>query len=150
MALNARVIGAHGIEAGRIHDVRARRLRGVAAAGSVAPLAADIPLGHGLRRDVEVHRVTAIARLTRCAVRRVRAPDARRDVPRRRQRNVVIAVLREVALLPFAAVDERDLILRKRQQRVGLGEIRNERVGMTLRIAYNVRHPRHLPPLVDR
>ena len=44
MALDACVVGIDIIQAPWIHDIGARGMRGVFAAGAVAPLAADVPL----------------------------------------------------------------------------------------------------------
>src|SRR5262245_1248878 len=101
------------------------------AAGTVAPLAADVPLRRPLRLDVVVHRMASVAeRPGRTAVvvggierhppvgvrlHEVRAPDAMLHVPLRRQREVIVANLLEVTLLPLRAVDERDVVLRERQ-----------------------------------
>ena len=149
----------------RVDDVRPRRVVDVVAARAVARLAADVPLGRLLRSQVVVDRMAAVTeragrpgvvaagielRPPVGAVRDlIRAPLLVRDVPLRAERKVVVADLREVALLPLAAVDPRDLIFRERQQRIGLGQVWNDRVGMLLRIADDVGHPRILPAVVD-
>ena len=136
------------------------------AAGTVAALAADVPLGRLLRLDVVVHRVAAVAerpggtavvvgRIERhppvgVRLHEVRAPDAMRHVPLRRQRKVIVAHLLEVALLPLRAVDERNVVLGERQQRIGLREVRDDDFGMDLRIRDHVRHPRLRPARIDR
>ena len=79
----------------------------------------------------------------------IRLPHLVRDVPLRRQREIIVADLREVALLPAAAVDEGDVVLGEGDERIGLGEIGNDRVGMLARIAHHVRHARFAPARVD-
>src|SRR4051794_2450103 len=61
VTLDARVVGAHEIEPGRIDDVRGGRLGNVCAARSMTPLAANVPLADGLGLDVVVHRVAPVA-----------------------------------------------------------------------------------------
>jgi hypothetical protein len=58
---------------------------------------------------------------------------------------VVVADLREEALLPSAAIDERHILQLKRDQRIRVAKVRQDRLWMLLRIAHNVRHPRLLP-----
>ena len=72
-----------------------------------------------------------------------------RDVPLRGEYEIVVADLLEVALLPSAAVGEGDVVLGEGEQRIGLGEIRNDRVRMLARIAHHVGHARLLPALID-
>ena len=126
-------------------------LRDVLAARSVASLAADVPLGDRLRLDVVVDRVTAVAErsgrplaccrpdrtapTSRCsAATKYGAPDLVRHVPLRRQRKVVVADLREIALLPLRSVDERDVVELERQERIRLREIGNDGLRMQFRI----------------
>jgi hypothetical protein len=63
-------------------------------------------------------------------------------------RVIVVADFREIALLPLAAIDERDLIGPEFHQRIGLGEIRNDRVRVLLGIAHHVGHARFRPALI--
>src|SRR5579862_607466 len=97
-------------------------MRRMLAAGSVAALAADVPFGHLLRLDVVIDRVAAVAQGAGRALHVVvgvergppvsplrdliRTPGTVADIPLHRQRKIVVADLREVALLPQAAVDE--------------------------------------------
>ena len=53
------------------------------------------------------------------------APHLVGDIPLRRKRKIVVADLREIALLPLGAVDERDVVQLEGQQRIRLGEIGN-------------------------
>ena len=145
--------------------VAARGLRDVIAAGSVAALAADVPFGDGLGLDVVVHRMAAIAQRAGGALHvvggveghppigvigdEIGAPDLMRDVPLRAQRKIIVADFREVALLPDAAVDQRDVFFLELDQRVGLGEVGQDGFGMLLGIAHHVRHGGFLPARVD-
>ena len=81
--------------------------------------------------------------------RKVGAPDLMDDVPLRRERKVIVTNFLEVPLLPFAAVDECDVVLGEGDERVFLGEIRQDGVGMFFGIANDVGHPRVLPTVVD-
>src|ERR1700722_17935742 len=91
-------------------------------AWTVALLATDVPLGDLLSRHVVVHRMAAVAERTSGTLhlfRRImrgppvspgfgviRAPDFVRNIPLRRENEVVVADLREVTLLPLAAVNK--------------------------------------------
>ena len=72
-----------------------------------------------------------------------------RDVPLRAERKIIVADFREVALLPDAAVNQRDVFLFELDQRVGFGQIRQNGLGMLLGIAHHVRHGGLLPARVD-
>src|SRR4029077_2177133 len=72
-----------------------------------------------------------------------------RDVPLRWQREIVVALAREIALLPPAAIDEGDIVQRETQFGIGLREVWNDSVRMLARIAYDIGHARLLPPGVD-
>src|SRR5438477_1927545 len=61
MALDAGIVRPYEIELRGVDDVGRGRLPDVLAAGTVAALAADVPLGDRLRLRVEVHRMAAIA-----------------------------------------------------------------------------------------
>ena len=129
-------------------------------------LAADIPLRRLFGPDVIVDGVTAIAsgpggtleiagRIVGgppigagvCDV--VGSPRLVADVPLNRKRIVVVADAGEVALLPFAAVYEGDLVEGKRRDVVRF-QIGNDGVGMLARVAHDVGHRRALPAPVDR
>ena len=71
------------------------------------------------------------------------------DVPLRREREIVVSGLLEVALLPDAAIDKRYIVLGKMDKRVGLGEVRDNGVWMLARVAHDVGHRRLLPAVVD-
>src|SRR6478672_12122412 len=68
----------------------------------------------------------------------VAAPFLIGDIPLTGQREIVVADLGEVALLPFAAVDESYSVFGEGESRIGLAEIRNDRVGMHFGIAHDV------------
>ena len=165
MALDAGIVRGDVIHLRRIQNVGARGMRDVLTAGTVAAFAADIPFRDLLGVDVVVDGVAAVAgraggplhvvggiegRPPVCAGVRdvILEPLLVADVPLHRQRVVVVANLREVALLPLAAVDESHLILRELRD-VVRAEIGNDRVGMLSRIAHDVRHRRLLPALVN-
>jgi hypothetical protein len=61
MTLDAGVAGAHIIETGRVENVARGWSRNVFAARSVTPLAADVPLGDRLGRNIVIHRMTPVA-----------------------------------------------------------------------------------------
>ena len=140
-----------------------RWVRDVSAARTVAALAPDVPLGHGVRLDVVVHRVAAVAErprrallcppgrtppTNRCRAGRDRARTScggRPTAPGRNSRRPLLPV----ALLPFAAVDEVDVVLGEGDERIGLGEIRDDRLRVLARIAHHVGHSRLLPARVD-
>jgi hypothetical protein len=127
MALNASVVGLDIVHAGRVENIAARRVGGVLAPGTMATFAADVPLGHLLRVNVISHRVAAIAggsswtfhvigRVVRLppvgtGLDKVGKPPSMRDIPLDGQGKVIVSNLREIALFPDAAVDERDLVL---------------------------------------
>src|SRR5579863_4821863 len=165
MALNAGIDGGNRVEAGGIDDVAAVGALDVIASGSVAALAADVPFGDGLGLDVVVDGMAAVAQRAGGAlhvvggivghppVRVIRnhigAPDLVRDVPLRAERKIIVADLGEVALLPEAAVNQRDVFFFEFHQRVGLGEIRDDGVGMLFGIAHYVGHGGLLPARIN-
>src|ERR1700747_1425823 len=94
----------------------------VLTAWTVAAFAADVPLRYLLGVDVIVHRVTAIAGWPRRTLHIVGGIIGRppvcagvgnvvfhpllvTDVPLHRQRIVIVADLREIALFPLTAID---------------------------------------------
>ncbi len=76
------------------------------------------------------------------------APDFVDDVPLRGFGVIIIANFGEVTLLPEAAVDESDLILRELGDFV-CGEIGDDNVRGFARIADDIGHGRFAPVLVD-
>ncbi len=140
------------------------RVRDVRGAGAVALLAADIPFGRLLGRDVVVRRMAAVAErprrplhlivgvMLRPPIRAdidvVLAPRLRDHVPLHAEHVVVVAALDEIALLPLAAVDERDVLRLERHEWVRVLEVAEHGFGMLLRIDDHVSHPRRLPALV--
>lgn len=135
------------------------------AARAVAFLTAHVPLRHLLGRDLVVRRVTAVAGWT-CRplhlIRRIELsppirarfdvvlpPDLVQNVPLRRVHEVVVADLREVALLPLASVGEDDVILAERDQRIGRLEVAHDDFWVLLDVHEDVRHQRLSPALVD-
>src|ERR1700751_1817948 len=140
-------------------------MRNVFASWPVATLTPNIPFCDLLRVYVVVNRMATIAgwaSWTLHVVGRVigRPPVRSRigdvisepllvaNVPLRKQRIIVISDLREVALLPLAAVYESHLIDGKLRNIVST-EIRNDRVRMCLRVADHVRHRRLPPAFID-
>src|SRR5271156_3886049 len=122
MTLDAGVAGVHVIEARRIENIVAGRLFGMGLTRTVTPFAPNIPLGDGLRVDVVIHGMTAVAERPRGPLEIVRrierrppigavgdeiaAPALMGDVPLSGQRKVIIANFFEVPLLPPAAVNQ--------------------------------------------
>src|SRR4029077_1150083 len=116
MTLDAGVVGVHIAEAGRVEDGGTHRMLDVGAARPVALLAADVPFTDGFGRDVIVHRMAAIAERTSRALEiiwrikrgppigtvryEISLPHAVCDIPLRRLREVVVADLGEISLLP--------------------------------------------------
>src|SRR5512134_7852 len=94
-------------------------------AGSVALLAADVPLGDGLRPDVVVHGVTTVAQRpgwtlhlvsrvvlgppVRAGLHVVPPPRPVPHVPLSREDEIIVTALCKVALFPFAAVHKSDI-----------------------------------------
>src|SRR6202140_5572909 len=128
MALDASVIGRHGVHLRWIDDVAASGMRNMLATRAVAALTPDIPFRNLLGLNVVVHRVAAIAGWPRGSlhvVRRIerrppipafrgdhiRTPAVIADDPLHRQRKIIVANLGEIALLPKTAVNESNLIL---------------------------------------
>ncbi len=70
------------------------------------------------------------------------------DVPLGGLREIVVANFREVALLPKAAIDERDVVFCEFGELVG-GEVGDDRVGMFARVADYVGHGSFFPVGVD-
>src|SRR5579863_3238202 len=165
MALNAGIDGGNRVEAGGIDDVAAVGALDVIASGSVAALAADVPFGDGLGLDVVVDGMAAVAQRAGGAlhvvggivghppVRVIRnhigAPDLVRDVPLRAERKIIVADFGEIALLPKAAVYQRDVFFFELDQRVGLGEIRDDGFRVFFGIAHYVRHGSLLPARIN-
>ena len=129
MALNAGVGCVNVIEARRIHDIRRRWLLHVIAAGAVTLFAAHVPFRNRLGLNVVVDGMTAVAEGTSGALHVVfgiifgppvrprlyvvGAPDLVSHVPLGGQREIIIAYLLKVPLLPFATVNQGDIILLK-------------------------------------
>src|SRR5947199_9432358 len=129
MALDARVTGGDGIEAGWINDVAASGTGRVIAAGSVTALASDVPFGHGVGGEVVVHGMAAVAEGAGRALHivggivghppigvvrdEIGTPDLVRNVPLRPQRKIIVTDLRKVTLFPDAAVNESDVFFFK-------------------------------------
>src|SRR5579859_1611199 len=103
-------------------------MRRVLATRTMATFTADIPLGHLLRVDIVTHRMTTVTKRAGGAMHIVRriegcppvaacwrhyilAPFVVLNLPLRRQWKIIITGFCEVALLPNAAVNERNLVL---------------------------------------
>ena len=135
------------------------------AAGPMAFFAADIPFGHGFILNVVVNGMTAIAERTGRAlliIRRVKrhppigvrgdhisAPDLMRDIPLCREREIIVAFLREIPLLPFTAVNEGDVVLGKFHEWIGFCQIGQNGFGMSFGIANNIGHASLAPTCVN-
>ena len=164
MALDAGVVRIDVIHARGILNIRARRPRHVFAARPVASFAADVPFRDAVIADIKIHRMAAVAggaggpleiigRVqgrppVRAIGDEVGAPDMIRDVPLRWLRIVIVADLREVTLLPDAAVDKPHIVARELLHIIGV-QIRNDRFGMLARIAHHIGHGRLLPPSIN-
>ena len=161
MALDASIIGRHGVHLRRIDDVAASGMGHMLASRSVAALTPDIPFRDLLGLDVVVHRVAAIAgwprgslhvvrRIERCppipAFRgdHIRTPGMIADDPLHRQRKIIVADLGEIALLPQAAVDEGNLILVEPGNVVGR-EVGDDGVRVSMKVAHHIGHRSFLP-----
>ena len=126
VALDAGVIRIYGREPRGVHNVGLRGAGGVEAAGAVAFFAAHIPLGDLVCFDVKVYGMAAIAGGAGGALHVVvrvesgppigswfhviRKPFLMRDIPLGFEREIIFAYLGEIALLPFTAVDESDIV----------------------------------------
>src|SRR6185437_2484359 len=127
MALNTDIVGGHGIHPAWIDDIAARGMLNVVTSGAMTAFATDIPFRNLLCMDVIADGMTAVAGrpggslhvVGRIKLRppvspgrwhMIRQPLMRADVPLHRQRKIIVANFGEVALLPNAAVNERNLI----------------------------------------
>ena len=124
----------NGIEPGGIHDCSAGRVGNVIATRSVAALAPNVPLRHSFRLGVVIDGMAAVAewasgplhvvwRIERrppvgSIPHEVGAPHLMGNVPLRRQHEIVIAYPLEVALLPLASVNERNIVFCKFHERI--------------------------------
>src|SRR6516164_933870 len=129
MTLDASIIGVHIVEASRV-EYRVTRFQGhMSASRTVAPLTANIPFADGFGRNIVVHRMASVAKrsswpleIIRWVQRRppvgsirheIAPPHFVRDVPLSRLREIIVADLGKISLLPAAAIDERYTVLRK-------------------------------------
>ena len=156
VALDAGVVGADEVEAAGVDDVRFGGVSDVEAAGAVAFLAADVPLGDLMSVDVVVDGVAAVAqgagRSLHVALAVVGNPPVGSlldvvgqpalfvDVPLCGKHEVVLADFGEVTLLIAAAVDEGDLFQVKGDERIGVREVAEDCVGVLEGIAHDVGH----------
>jgi hypothetical protein len=164
VALDADIVSADKIERLRIDDAFCSWMRNVVAAGAVALLAADVPFRYLAGGEVVVYGMATVAggaggsmfvvfrvelRPSVCTARHmVGQPFSLLDVPLGREGKVAVAALCEIALLPAAPVDERDLAEIEGADRVRMGEIAKHGFGMNSRIANDVGHTRLLPSVV--
>src|SRR5258708_23390620 len=126
MALNTGVVGPHVIHTRGIQRVSARRMLHVLASRPVAPFATYVPLRHLFGVDVVIDGMATVACRT-CGplhiVGRIKRrppvgpirheiwpPNVVRDIPFPLPPKISTASLREVTLLPNAAVNQRDLV----------------------------------------
>ena len=124
MALDANVVCLNIIQACRIYDISSRWVADVLTSGTMAFIAANVPLSDGFRLNVVIDGMAAVAKRTRrppriglrielgppIASRRgvVRAPDLVRDI--------LLRDFLEIPLLPFGPVQERDVVPLERKQ----------------------------------
>src|SRR5271156_1049112 len=165
MALNAGVVRGYVVHLCRIEDVGACGMGDVFAARTMAAFAADVPFRNLLGVNIVVDGMAAITGWACRSLRVVRRiegcppvgacirdvilePLLVVDVPLSGQRIVVIAYLREVALLPDAAVNQGHLLLCELRD-VVRAQVRDDRVRMFSWIAHYIRHRRLLPMFVD-
>src|ERR1700688_3392307 len=101
----------------------------VLATWTMAFLASNVPLRHLFRVDVVVHGMATVTGRPRGPLHIVRRierlppirplgheilpPNMPGNIPLRRLRIIIVSSLREVTLLPNAAVDQRHIILRE-------------------------------------
>src|ERR1700756_618838 len=140
-------------------------MRHVLATRAVAALAADVPLRHLPAMNVIADGMATVAGRPGGAlhvVRRIeggppvsalvgyviRTPGVIGEDPLHSQREVIVADLGEVALLPQTAIYESHLIFREFRHIVR-GQVGRDGFGMFVRISYDVRHRRRLPARVD-
>lgn len=163
MALNAGIVGLNIVEARGIDNIATRGVRVVFAAWAVTLFAANVPLDNFLGVNVVTNGMAAIAGWA-CGplhvVRRIKglppvsslcneieAPLVYRDIPLSGLWVVVVANLREVALLPQGTVNQRDLIFGEFRDCVG-GQIGNDSVWEFVGVANDIGHGRFLPVLI--
>ena len=165
VALDADVVGADRIEVGGVDDGVGHRVEDVVAAGAVARLAADVPLGGGLGPDVVVHRMAAVAQRPGGPLHLVHGivlhpplgagpgavapPLAVLHVPLGREDVEVVAAAGEVALLPLAAVGVGHLLRAEGDERMRRLEVPQHDVRALARIHQHVGHQRLPPAVVD-
>src|SRR5579863_4859855 len=63
MTADASIVGVDKIKLCRIDNVRPQGIGGMSAARAVTGFAADVPFGHGLRGDVVIDGMAAVAKL---------------------------------------------------------------------------------------
>lgn len=133
MALDARVVGGGVGQSRGVHDVGDGRHLDMLVSGTVALFAADIPLCHGLRLNIEVDRMTAVAEracgageIVTCiefhppvVFYDVGLPPLVSHIPLHGKGIVVVADFLEVALLPNAPIDKGHIVDGKSEWRVG-------------------------------
>ncbi len=118
MALDAGVVGTYVIHTGRIRNIVARRVIDVDAPGTVAALAANVPLRDLFGLNVVINRVAAVAswpgrsleivgRIERFPPvgslwNKILKPLLVAHVPLRGLRKIIVADFGEIALLPNA------------------------------------------------
>ena len=143
MALDTGIVRAHRIEPRRIDDIRARRARRMRRTWPMTLLTTHVPFRDSPGLRVVIYRMAPIAqgtRRTRRIFTRVDGgppisshryvigpPNLIHHVPLRTQREVIVADLLKVALLPLAAVGERDVLLLEGNERIGFRKVRQDR-----------------------
>src|SRR6267143_5192044 len=85
----------------------------------------------------------------RATLHKVGPPDMVADVPLCRKREVVVAYACKVALLPLAAIHERDVVFPKGNKRVRFCEVGKDGIRMLLGRAHHICHARLRPALIQ-
>src|SRR5580692_184526 len=165
VALDAGVIGADIVHARGIQDVAARGVLDMLASRAVALLAADVPLRYVFGLNIVLDRVAAVASWTGWALHvvgrikrfppipsfrdKVRPPGMVGYIPLRRLGKIIVADLCEVALLPHATIDQRNIFFCEFLADVVRSEVGNDGFRMLARIADDVGHRSFFPVFVD-
>jgi hypothetical protein len=153
------------VEVRGVENVITNRLFAMRLTRPVTSLATDIPLSDGLRVDVVIYGMTAVAERPSGALEIVRriegrppvasiryeiaAPSLMENVPLDWEREIIVTDFLEVALLPPAAVNESDIVLGKTKDWIRFRKIGDDGVGMFAGIAHYVGHAGLAPTRVD-
>src|ERR1700722_8362015 len=164
MALNTGVVASHVVERLGVDDVLLRGMRNVQTAGTMTFFTTDVPFGDMFRLYVVVHGVASIAGRPGGAIKvcwpvernppisarldMIRKPFAFLHVPLRLQGVIVVATLREIALLEPTPVDKGDLIQVEGAYWVSVRAVGEHCLGVHLGVLDDVCHTGFLPPVI--